>query len=63
VTLRVSSLDLDDRAIAGGRLDDLTLGLNWYPNPVTRMMINWVRADREGLGEADLLLVRFAVDF
>jgi len=63
LTFRASSLDLDDRSIAGGRLDDWTLGLNWYPNPVTRVMVNWVRVDRDGLGEADFLLARFAVDF
>jgi phosphate-selective porin OprO/OprP len=42
---RMSALDLDDGAVTGGELADVTLGVNWYPNPVTRISINAIRAD------------------
>lgn len=63
VAARWSSVDLDERAITGGRLDDLTVGLNWYPYANVRWMLNYVRADRDGAGAADVVQMRFQVDF
>ncbi len=63
VAVRFSTLDLDDAGVAGGSQDNATVALNWYPNPATRLMINWVRADVDGVGEADFILVRWQVDF
>ena len=42
IALRYSQLDLNDQLINGGKLRDLTVGLNWYLNPTTRMMWNYV---------------------
>lgn len=42
VALRLSMLDLDGQGLAGGRQRDLTAGLNWYLNPNTRVMLNYV---------------------
>lgn len=65
LAVRLSSLDLNDAeaGIGGGKLDDLTLGVNWYLNPSTRVMLNWVNAEIGGLGEANALQARFQVDF
>ncbi len=60
---RYSTLDLSDEGVFGGEQDDWSLGLNWYPNPATRMMINWVHADVDQVGEADFFLLRWQVDF
>jgi phosphate-selective porin OprO/OprP len=66
---RYSTLDLTDAAIAGGELKDLTLGVNWYLNPNTRFMLNYVRADlsnRGGIADNDdfsAIMLRFQVDF
>lgn len=60
---RVSSLDLGDAALDGGKLDDISLALNWYPNPASRVMLNWVHADQADLGEADFILLRLQVTF
>ncbi len=65
---RYSRIDLNDEAIEGGKEDNFTLGLNWYWNPNTRVMLNYVFADlkdREGVddGSAHLLGTRFQVDF
>lgn len=42
LAVRYSTLNLNDSAIAGGREDNATLGLNWYPNTNLRLMANYV---------------------
>lgn len=63
LAFRYSTLDLNDTGISGGEQDDWSIGVNWYPNPATRMMINWVHADVDTVGEADFFLLRWQVDF
>jgi phosphate-selective porin OprO/OprP len=63
IALRYSTLDLNDGPVLGGKEDNLTLALNWYLNPATRLMINLVHADIADLGESDFLLARWQVDF
>ncbi len=63
ILFRYSTLDLEDAGISGGEQDNWTVALNWYPNPATRLMINWVHADVDRVGEGDYLLVRWQVDF
>ncbi len=63
VAVRYSKLDLDDAPIQGGELKDWTAGLNWYLNPNSRIMWNYVRADLENRGTADIFQMRFQVDF
>lgn len=63
---RFSSLDLTDSGLAGGELDDVTLGVNWYLNPHTRVMLDYVTGeltDDTSQGDIDALLLRFQVDF
>ncbi|MFO1435269.1 MAG: porin [Gammaproteobacteria bacterium] len=42
IALRFSSLDLNDKTVAGGETQDVTVGLNWYPNAYMRLMANYV---------------------
>ncbi len=44
VAFRIDDLNLNDQNIEGGRLVDLTFGLNWYLNPYTRFYFNYVHA-------------------
>ncbi len=60
---RYSHLDLDDADVSGGRLDDFTFGVNWYLNPNTRFMWNYVYSERERVGDAHVLQTRFHIDF
>ncbi|MCZ2341377.1 MAG: OprO/OprP family phosphate-selective porin [Bacteroidales bacterium] len=41
VGARYSYLDLNDKTIRGGRLQAVTLGLNWYLNPITKFQFNY----------------------
>ncbi len=70
IAVRYSTLDLSDALPndpEGGELDNLSLGVNWYPNPATRVMLNYITSepDIEGAdpGETDFITLRLQVDF
>lgn len=68
VALRYSSIDLEDGDVGGdieqSRLDNIGAGLNWYLNPNTRFMLNYIHADQDVIGSnAELLMLRFQIDF
>ncbi len=66
VAARWSTIDLDDAGIAGGRLTDLTFGLNWYLARNAKFQFNYINADldRNGLdSETGILACRVQVDF
>jgi phosphate-selective porin OprO/OprP len=44
IAFRIDDLNLNNRNIQGGRLVDLTFGLNWHLNPYTRLSFNYVHA-------------------
>lgn len=48
VAARYSNLDLNDAAILGGEMDNITLGLRWYPNANVTVMGNYIRANTDG---------------
>ena len=68
ITGRYSYLDLDQGqlSVTARRLNDITLGLNWYLNPNVRVMWNYVHswANAPGIDSAaDILMVRFQIAF
>jgi len=63
VAFRYSNSDLNSETILGGEQSDITLGVNWYLNPSTRIMFNNVIADVKDKGKANIFQVRFQVDF
>jgi phosphate-selective porin OprO/OprP len=63
VAARFSKIDLNDGPVAGGEMRDWTAGLNWYVNPNARVMWNYVRADLDKVGIANIFQMRFHVDF
>ena len=63
LALRYSTLDLTDAGLSGGEVDNFTVALNWYLNPVTRFMLNYVESEVDDVGQAGFLLLRFQVIF
>ncbi len=63
VKARYSELDLNDSDITGGELENITAGLNWYLNPNTRIMWDYIHADKDRIGQADIFMMRLQFDF
>ncbi|MBP9002884.1 MAG: hypothetical protein KBH78_04580 [Candidatus Hydrogenedentes bacterium] len=63
---RYSTLDLNADITRGGNQDNITLGLNWYWNPNTRLMLDYTYADVDHdlySGNMNIVQTRFQVDF
>ncbi len=70
---RYSNIDLNDGVIAGGEVDDITLGVNWYLTPNARLMANYIMVDTDSVApsgsnvsaddDPNMFLVRAAIDF
>jgi phosphate-selective porin OprO/OprP len=65
LALRYSTIDLTDEDIIGGEMDNVTLGLNWFPAPGLRVSANYIKMlemDRAGNvhdnEEADIMQLR-----
>ncbi len=72
VAARFSYLDLNDEFVEGGKLWDVTAGLNWYPFPNARVMLNYIHSrvedrltspDPDLDSDADIAQLRFQIDF
>ncbi|XZE55029.1 OprO/OprP family phosphate-selective porin [Planctomycetaceae bacterium SH139] len=67
VAARWSMIDLNDADVQGGRLNNLTGGLNWYLNPNTKFQFNYIHAMLDsrinGESAADLFAMRAQVAF
>jgi phosphate-selective porin OprO/OprP len=67
VAARVSWLDLEDPAVRGGTLLDGTLGVNWYLNPYSKLVFNYVHSvpdpSNAGASAMNAFAVRAQLDF
>jgi phosphate-selective porin OprO/OprP len=64
LALRVEALDLDDDGLDGGVGRASTLGVNWYMNPNTRLMLNYVMYSlSHDRGDVNSVVLRFQIDF
>lgn len=60
---RYSSLDLNDGAVQGGKMSNISAGVNWYLNPNARIMWDYIHSDVEGSGKANILMMRLHAFF
>ena len=65
---RYSNLDFRHSVLpdSARRLDNVTLGLNWYLTPNVKLMWNYIHSEVDGRdtdGDADIAVMRIQVDF
>ena len=64
---RYSHIDLDDGISTGGQATDNTIGVNWYWNPYSRVMFNYVMSSTDRIaandGNINVFQMRAQVDF
>jgi phosphate-selective porin OprO/OprP len=63
IAAKYSTSDLNSYTLKGGVQKDVTLGLNWYLNPLTKVVLNQVWATIENQGKLRVFQVRFQVAF
>ena len=63
IALRFSAMDINKENIAGGSIGNFTFALNWYLNSATRFMTNYIYSDLKGVGKANIVQMRFQIDF
>lgn len=63
LSLRYSTMNLDYKDINGGKMNNLTFGINWYLNPVTRITFNYINSSIYNLGVSNIFQMRFQVVF
>ena len=69
VALRYSGIDLNSGdvskmgSVEGGEMTDITLGINWYLNPASKVMLNYIYSDVTDVGNASIVQARVQVDF
>jgi len=60
---RYSTLDLTEAPAVGDKLNSTTLGLNWFMNAHTRVMLDVTQAELDTLDTLTIVALRFAFDF
>lgn len=63
LAFRFSETDLSYSSVVGGKQSDFALGLNWYLNPATRLMVNYIYASIRNKGDANIIQGRLQIDF
>ncbi len=58
---RYSRANLNSKDVNGGILNNTTLGLNWYPNSITRISANYIFAKVTDLGKTNIFQMRFQI--
>lgn len=61
--IRYSSIDLNYKDLEGGKMEDITFGINWYLNPATKIAFNYINSHVNTLGIANIYQMRFQIKF
>lgn len=63
IAFRYSRLDLEDKNVDGGVLNDLTAALNWYASHNAKLQLNGIRAKRQGVEPFWIWQIRLQFDY
>ena len=63
LAMRYSTTELNSQEVIGGKQSKFSLGLNWYLNPISRIMFNQIWADIADMGKVSITQVRLQVQF
>ncbi len=71
IAARYSVLDLNDKTVAGGKEDNITVGLNWYATSQIRFMLNYIKVHTDSVNavaahaseDPSIIQMRAQVDF
>jgi phosphate-selective porin OprO/OprP len=63
IGLRYSSMDLNKENVAAGRLNNISLALNWYLNPATRIMTNYIFVNMKDVDVSNIIQMRVQIEF
>ena len=63
IAFRFSRVDLDDKGVSGGRLNNVSVGFNWYPVHRARVMFNYIFAKRSDAEPVSVFQGRLQVAF
>lgn len=63
LAVRYSNLNLNYMDLNGGKMDNITFGINWYLNPVTKIVFNYVNSNIKDQGVANIYQMRFQITF
>jgi phosphate-selective porin OprO/OprP len=56
---RISNVDLDDGGLSGGKMVNLSLGVNWYLSATSAVKFNYIHSDVKEVGRANILVLRY----
>jgi phosphate-selective porin OprO/OprP len=63
IAVRYSYADLSDRSLSGGSMHNFSVGLNWYLNAQSRILINYILSEVDGMGHSGIYQTRFQIEF
>ena len=59
LTGRISNVDLDDGEVQGGKMVDLSFGVNWYLSSTSMVKFNYIYSDVKDVGHSNIFLLRY----
>ena len=59
LTGRISNVDLNDGAITGGQMVDLSFGVNWYLSSTSAVKFNYINSNVKDHGRANIFSLRY----
>ena len=59
LTGRISNVDLNEGGINGGKMVDLSFGVNWYLSSTSAVKLNYIRSTVKDKGHANIVLLRY----